>query len=190
MGKLSRSMRAKEMMMVGTMAFLSGLEGVVAGEGLQVEEGLSKEAEPHGEGKNGNREVWNVHGNPHGRCFDSETVKLQAMKGAVINDDDKKEPAAEIDEGLHEMGSPSRNRLDNGVHGKMGPGFDGDACAQEGHEDTDVTPEFLEPGEIVVEGVPKHYLDEGKNHDYKEGIGQYPLFEMFQPFNYFFHWRW
>ncbi len=93
------------------------------------------------------------------------------MEDAVVDNDDKEKARTKIDEGFHEMGGPSRNRLNNGIHGKMGPGFDGDACPQEGHEDTDVTPKFFKPGKIIMESVTKDDLDERENDNHKESIG-------------------
>lgn len=178
---------AKEMMMVGIMAFLSRLKRLVAGESFQMEKRFSEESKPHGKGENGNGQVRDIHGDSHRGGLDPITIELDAMEDTVVDDDDKEKPAAKIYEGPDEVGGPGGNRLDDGVHGKMRAGFHGDTRAEEGHENADVTAEFLKPGKIVMEDVTQDYLDKSQDSDHQKGISQNPFFQVFQPVDEFFH---
>jgi len=131
----------------------SGLKRLVVYEGPDMEDHFPEEAEAHGKGKSGNRQVRHEHGDPHGRRFNPIMIKFQAMTDPVIDYNDKKQGTCKVHDRLHEMCDPAGNGLDDGVHGEMGPCLDGDTCPQEGHEDTDVTGEFLKPGKVVVKSI-------------------------------------
>jgi hypothetical protein len=109
------------------------------------------------------------------------------MKNAIIDDNNEKKPATKVDEGLHEVSGPSGNGLNDGIHGEMRPCFDRDACAEEGHENTDISRKFFEPGKVVVKGIAKDDLNEGKENDHEKGIGQNPFFKILCPLDNLFH---
>ncbi len=152
-----------------------------------MEKGFPEESKPHGKRENRNGQVRDIHGDPHRGGLDPISIELDAMENAVIDDNDKEKAATKIYEGPDEVGGPAGNRLDNGVHGKMRAGFHGDTRAEEGHENADVTAEFLKPGKIVMEDVTQDYLDKSQDRYHQEGISQNPFFQMFQPVDELFH---